>query len=72
MAGHANLNRLNCLGGDLHAPPGFVTYDDPESTYFRVLYSDYVQGLGGTFLLALDEDYDGTSQDLLNAIIAPP
>jgi chitinase len=48
--------------------PGFVTYDDPESTYFRVLYSDYVQGLGGTFLWALDEDYDGSSQDLLNAM----
>lgn len=48
--------------------PGFVTYDDPESTYFRVLYSDYVQGLGGTFLWALDEDYNGQSQDLLNAI----
>ena len=47
---------------------GFVTYDDPESTYFRVLYSDYVQGLGGTFLWALDEDYDGQSQDLLNAM----
>ena len=48
--------------------PGYVTYDDPESTYFRVLYSDYVQGLGGTFLWALDEDYDGHSQDLLNAM----
>ena len=48
--------------------PGFVTYDDPESTYFRVLYSDYVQGLGGTFMWALDEDYDGSSQDLLNAM----
>jgi chitinase len=48
--------------------PGFVTYDDPESTYFRVLYSDYVQGLGGTFLWALDEDYDGQSQDLLSAM----
>ena len=48
--------------------PGFVTYDDPESTYFRVLYSDYVQGLGGTFMWALDEDYDGTSQDLLSAM----
>ncbi len=48
--------------------PGYITYDDPESTYFRVLYSDYVQGLGGTFLWALDEDYDGRSQDLLNAM----
>ena len=48
--------------------PGFVTYDDAESTYFRVLYSDYVQGLGGTFMWSLDEDYDGQSQDLLNAM----
>jgi chitinase len=48
--------------------PGFITYDDPESTYIRVLYTDWVQGLGGTFLWALDEDYDGHSQDLLEAM----
>jgi hypothetical protein len=34
----------------------------------RALYSDYVQGLGGTFLWSLDEDYDGHSQDLLSAM----
>lgn len=48
--------------------PGFITYDDPLSTYTRVLYSDWVQKLGGTFLWALDEDYDGHSQDLLDAM----
>jgi len=29
---------------------GFITYDDPLSTYTRTLYTDYVQNLGGTFL----------------------
>jgi chitinase len=48
--------------------PGFITYDDPLSTYTRVIYSDWVQGLGGTFLWSLDEDYDGSSQDLLDAM----
>ena len=48
--------------------PGFITYDDAQSTYLRVLYSDWVQGLGGTFLWSLDEDYDGHSQDLLDAM----
>ena len=48
--------------------PGFITYDDPLSTYTRVLYSDFVQGLGGTFMWSLDADYDGHSQDLLDAM----
>jgi chitinase len=48
--------------------PGFITYDDPISTYTRVIYSDWVQGLGGTFMWSLDEDYDGQSQDLLDAM----
>ena len=48
--------------------PGFITYDDSLSTYTRVIYSDWVQKLGGTFLWALDEDYDGHSQDLLDAM----
>ncbi len=50
--------------------PGFITYDDPLSTYTRVLYSDWVQGLGGTFMWSLDADYDGHSQDLLDAMHA--
>ena len=48
--------------------PGYITYDDPLSTYTRVFYSDWVLGLGGTFMWSLDEDYDGTSQDLLDAM----
>lgn len=48
--------------------PGFITYDDPLSTYMRVLYSDWVQNLGGTFMWSLDADYDGHSQDLLDAM----
>jgi GH18 family chitinase len=47
---------------------GYVTYDDPFSTYFRVCYSDWDRGLGGTFMWSLDADYDGHSQDLLDAM----
>ena len=50
--------------------PGFVTYDDPFSTYYRVWYSDWDRGLGGTFLWSLDLDYDGQSQDLLDSMYA--
>jgi chitinase len=49
---------------------GYITYDDPFSTYFRVWYSDWDRGLGGTFMWSLDADYDGHSQDLLNAMFA--
>jgi chitinase len=48
--------------------PGFITYDDAESTYLRVFYSDWARGLGGSFLWALNQDYDGHSQDLLDAM----
>ncbi len=48
--------------------PGFITYDDARSTYLRVWYSDWVRGLGGTFMWSLDADYDGQSQDLLDAM----
>ncbi|MFZ0759633.1 MAG: hypothetical protein WAM69_06735, partial [Candidatus Sulfotelmatobacter sp.] len=47
---------------------GFITYDDPVSTYLRVAYSDWMLGLGGTFMWSLDADYDGHSQDLLDAM----
>lgn len=47
---------------------GYITYDDAYSTYYRVWYSDWQRGLGGTFLWSLDADYDGHSQDLLNAM----
>jgi chitinase len=47
---------------------GFITYDDPVSTYLRVSYSDWNLGLGGTFMWSLDADYDGQGQDLLDAM----
>lgn len=47
---------------------GYITYDDAFSTYFRVFYSDWDRGLGGTFMWSLDADYDGTTQDLLDAM----
>ena len=54
---------LKVDGGD-----GYVTYDDAFSTYYRVWYSDWQRGLGGTFLWSMDADYDGHSQDLLDAM----
>ena len=50
--------------------PGYITYDDPYSTYFRISYSVWQRGLGGSFLWSLDADYDGHSQDLLVAMYA--
>jgi chitinase len=47
---------------------GFITYDDPVSTYLRVSYCDWSLGLGGTFMWSLDADYDGHGQDLLEAM----
>jgi len=48
--------------------PGFITYDDAFSTYARVHYVDWDLGVGGTFMWSLDADYDGHSQDLLDAM----
>ena len=48
--------------------PGFITYDDWFSTYYRVWYSLWQRGTGGTFMWSLDADYDGKSQDLLDAM----
>lgn len=48
--------------------PGFITYDDSLSTWKRVTYSVWTRGLGGTFMWSLDADYDGHSQDLLDAM----
>jgi len=47
---------------------GYITYDDSFSTYYRVFYSDWQLGLGGTFMWSLDADYDGQSQDLMEAM----
>jgi len=55
---------------------GYITYDDAFSTYFRVYYADWQRGMGGTFMWSLDADYDGQTQDLLeamyNASVAAP
>ena len=48
--------------------PGFITYDDAFSTFYRVAYSVWRRGLGGSFMWSLDADYDGQSQDLLDAM----
>ena len=48
--------------------PGFITYDDAFSTFYRVTYSVWRRGLGGSFMWSLDADYDGYSQDLLEAM----
>ncbi|HTQ53855.1 MAG TPA: glycoside hydrolase family 18 protein [Bryobacteraceae bacterium] len=48
--------------------PGFITYDDPYSTYTRIWYSEWKRGLGGGFMWSLDADYDGHSQVLLDAM----
>jgi GH18 family chitinase len=50
--------------------PGFGTYDDEYSTYYRVWYSDWYQNLGGVFIWSLDADYDGKTQDLLDSAYA--
>jgi chitinase len=48
--------------------PGFITYDDAFSTFTRVTYADWTRGLGGSFMWSLDADYDGHSQDLMDAM----
>jgi len=48
--------------------PGFITYDDAFSTFYRVAYSVWQRDLGGSFMWSLDADYDGRSQDLLDAM----
>ncbi|HEX4427495.1 MAG TPA: glycoside hydrolase family 18 protein [Terriglobales bacterium] len=48
--------------------PGFITYDDSFSTFTRVSYADWTRGLGGSFMWSLDADYDGKSQDLMDAM----
>jgi chitinase len=48
--------------------PGYITFDNSISTYLRVSYCDWTLGLGGTFMWSLDADYDGHSQDLMEAM----
>jgi chitinase len=50
--------------------PGFITYDDAESTAAKVNYVLGKRGFGGVFLWSLDADYDGVGQDLLDAMFS--
>jgi len=48
--------------------PGFITYDDPDSTARKVAYALTVRDLGGIFMWELSQDYDGKKQDLLDSM----
>jgi chitinase len=48
--------------------PGFITYDDAQSTTKKVNYVLGDRDFGGVFMWSLDADYDGSSQDLLDAM----
>jgi chitinase len=48
--------------------PGLITYDGVPSTSHKVHYAMKTRGFGGVFMWELSADYDGTSQDLLNAM----
>ena len=50
--------------------PGFITYDDAASTRRKVIYALQVRDLGGVFMWELSEDFDGSSQDLMDAMYA--
>ena len=47
--------------------PGFITFDGPASTARKVRYVKN-RGFGGVFTWELSADYDGHSQDLLEAM----
>ena len=47
--------------------PGLITYDGPASTARKIHYVKK-QGFGGVFMWELSADYDGYSQDLLDAM----
>jgi chitinase len=48
--------------------PGFITYDDAASTARKARYVLHQRNFGGIFLWDLSGDYDGQSQDLLDAM----
>ena len=50
--------------------PGFITYDDAASTTRKVVYALQVRDLGGVFMWELAQDFDGASQDLMDAMYA--
>jgi chitinase len=47
---------------------GFITYDDAKSTKRKVNYVLGTRDMGGVFMWEVSGDYDGRSQDLLNAM----
>jgi GH18 family chitinase len=47
---------------------GFITYDDAASTARKARYVLHQRNFGGIFLWDLSGDYDGQSQDLLDAM----
>lgn len=48
--------------------PGILTYDNASSTAGKVVYALGKRKLGGVFMWELSADYDGRSQDLLDAM----
>ena len=51
--------------------PGFITYDDPESTARKLDYALGQRGVGGFFTWSIGgrfSDYDGQSEDLMTAM----
>lgn len=54
--------------GDPGTRNGFITYDDAASSARKVKYVIGDRGLGGIFMWDLSGDYDGHSQELLNAM----
>lgn len=50
------------------AMPGFITYDNAASTSSKTRFILKQRGFGGVFMWELSADYDGKSQDLMNAM----
>jgi chitinase len=48
--------------------PGFITYDNAASTSSKTRYILKQRGFGGVFMWELSADYDGKSQDLMDAM----
>jgi chitinase len=48
--------------------PGFITYDDSQSTARKVIYALQVRDLGGVFMWELSEDFDGKNEDLFKSM----
>jgi chitinase len=48
--------------------PAFITYDNASSTSSKTHYIMKQRGFGGVFMWELSADYDGTSQDLMDAM----